>query len=149
MKPRLTEHPRSGVPTFVQVLAEDQGSETVEFALALPILMMISFAAFELILFLSCFVGATYGSKAAVRYGSTHGSASIIPCTAATLTNIVKSFMVGLPGGQVTVNPTWTPNNSVGNLITVQVTMTYSTGIPFTSLHAISASTTATGVILQ
>ena len=131
------------------VFEEDQGSETVEFALALPILVMISFGAFELLLFLSCFVGATYGSKAAVRYGSTHGASSLSPCTSATLTSIVKSYIVGLPGGQITVTPSWVPSNAVGGALTVQVTMTYATGIPFTAMKSLSASTTATGVIVQ
>ena len=149
MRGSLTSRSGNGWAKLRRLLVEDEATELVEFALALPILITISFGALELLLFLSCFVGATYGSRAAVRYASTHGAASLIPCSSANLTAIVGSYVVGLPGGQVTVTPTWAPNNMVGSAVTVQVSMSYPTGIPFTKLSSMSASTTATGVILQ
>jgi len=132
-----------------QFLGDDCGTEIVELAMALPILVMITFGALELLLFLCCYVGATYGSRTAVRYASTHGASSLQPCTTTSLTAIVKSYVVGMPAGQVVVNPTWSPNNFVGGTVTVQVSISYPTGIPFVKLSAMTASTTATGVILQ
>ena len=140
---------RSGQGRIKRFLIEDQGSELLEFALSLPILLSITFGALELLLVLCCFVGATYGSRAAVRYASTHGAASLTPCTSADLVGIVKNYVVGLPGGQLTVTPTWVPSNAVGSAITVQVGMSYATGIPFTAASSMSVSTKATGIIVQ
>jgi hypothetical protein len=62
---------------------------------------------------------------------------------------MVLSYQVGFPGGKVIVTPAWTPNNSVGSTVTVKVSVTYPTGIPYDKLSAMSASTTASGVIMQ
>lgn len=130
-------------------LSEQTGSEIVEFALSLPVLLMTTVGAIELLLFMTSYVGATFGSRNAVRYASMHGASSLSPCTSAGLTTIVQTYTVGIPGGRITVTPAWTPNNAVGSTITVQVSVTYPTGIPYARLSSMSASTTASGVIMQ
>lgn len=132
-----------------RLLAEDAGTEILEIALSLPVLLMTTVGAVEVLLFMTSFVGATCGSRMAVRYAATHGASSLSPCNAASLTSMVQSYMVLVPGGRVTVTPAWTPSNLAGSTVTVQVSVTFPTGIPYARLSTMSAATTASGVIVQ
>jgi Flp pilus assembly protein TadG len=132
-----------------RALRDEAGSEIVEFALSFPILLMITFGGLELLLFLASLIGATYGSRNVIRYASTHGASSLNPCTSDSLTTLVLSYQIGFPGGKVVVTPAWAPNNSVGSTVTVKVSVAYPTGIPYDKLNSMSATTTASGVIMQ
>jgi Flp pilus assembly protein TadG len=133
----------------MRLLEEEDGSEAVEVAVCLPILLLMSFGVIQLMLFLACFVGATYGGRAAVRYAATHGAASIAPCTSTTLGNIVKAYAIGIPAAGVVTTSTWSPDNTVGSTVSVQVALTYSTGIPAAGLGTVTTVMTAKGTILQ
>jgi Flp pilus assembly protein TadG len=128
---------------------EESGSEIVEFALSLPVLLMVTVGGLEVLLFLASLAGATYGSRTAVRFAATHGASSLVPCTAASLTTLVLSYQIGFPGGKVTVTPTWSPTNTVGSTVSVKVSVAYPTGIPYSKLSSMAAKTTASGVIMQ
>ena len=134
---------------LLHFLQEERGSELLEFALALPVLLTVTFGAIGLLLFLACYGGATYGSREGVRYASTHGAASLAPCTSETLISIVQPYLINLPGETVTITPQWTPDNTVGSIVLIKVSLSYPTNIPFTSLSSLSVFTTATGVIMQ
>ena len=70
--------PKKLIPATVQpspgvrLASEETGSQLVEAAVSLPILFLLSFGIIQLLLFLSTYIGATYGARAAVRYAATH-----------------------------------------------------------------------------
>jgi Flp pilus assembly protein TadG len=138
------------VRTFRPKLTTDEsGNLIIEAAVCLPILFLISLGVIQLLLFLASYIGATYGARAAVRYAAVHGAASITPCTAANLTAIVSTYAIGIPSSSIQVTPTWSPSNAVGSTVSVQVSLSWATGIPVDTLGTVTAATTAQGIILQ
>lgn len=133
----------------MRFVRDEAGSELLEVALVLPMLLLLTFGTLELILFMSCYIGGTYGSRMAVRFAAVHGAGSQAPCTAAMLANIVNSYAKGIPLSGVQTTTTWSPNNAAGSTVSVQVSISFSTGIPAAGLKSLTASTTAVGAILQ
>lgn len=134
-----------------RLLLEEDGSEILEVALVFPVFLMFSYGILQMLLFLYCYVAATYGSRAAVRYATQHGAASLSPCSQADLQNIVRSYAAVLPNSNVVITtPNWTPSTAtVGSTVTVQVQLSYSTIRAVSGFSNLAVTTTASGVILQ
>ena len=130
-------------------LHDETASELVEFALLLPLLLLVSLGTIQLILFFSCYLGATYGSRVAVRYACVHGANSQKPCTGATITNIVSTYAKGIAANSLQATTTWSPDNTVGSTVSVKVTLSFSPRILAWGIHTFKASTTAGGIIVQ
>lgn len=129
---------------------EEDGNELLEVALVLPVFLMFTFGLLQMMLFLYCYVAATYGSRAAMRYATQHGAASITPCAAADLQAIVRSYAAVLPAGSVVVTPTWTSStHAVGTAVTVKVSLSYATAFAVSGFSSLAVTTTASGYILQ
>ena len=128
---------------------EEHGSELVEVALVIPILVLLGIVMIVTLLFFSSYLGATYGSRMAVRYATVHGASSQNPCTASTLAGIVAPYTNTLISGNVQTTTTWNPNNNVGNTVSVKVVLQMNTGLPGPELSLLTASTTASGIIVQ
>lgn len=142
-------HHRPSCRPFLKFHKDERGSELVEFALTLPLLITLSFGMLQVILFLACYVGATYGSRAAVRYAAVHSASSLKPCSSSDLAGIVNTYAFTIPIAGVRTVSTWSPSNAVGNTVTVQVTLTFPTAIPVSQLRNLSVVTTAAAVVLQ
>ncbi len=121
----------------------------MEFALTLPLVVLLSFGLLQMVLFLACYVGATYGSRAAVRYASVHSAQSHTPCSSSDLTAIVKTYAFTIPSTGIQTASTWSPSNTVGSIVTVKVTLSFPTAIPVSRLQNLSVVTTAAGSVLQ
>jgi Flp pilus assembly protein TadG len=134
---------------FRSRLTADQGSELIEVAIALPLYFMFIFGltSFAIVLFAYC--NATFAAKAAVRYAVVHSNATMAPCQATDIDNIVAPFLWGAPAGGVTITPTWTTTNTVGQIVSVTVTLTYSTGLPYVGLKGLAATASAQGYIIH
>ena len=128
---------------------EERGSELVELALLLPVLLLLGFVTIDSLLFFSSFIGATYGSRIAVRYAAVHGATSQNPCTASTLAGIVAPYTKTILSGSVQTTTTWSPNHAVGSTVTVKVALQMNTGLPGAALQSLATTTTASGTILQ
>ena len=61
----------------------------------------------------------------------------------------MKAYAIGIPSSGIQIAPTWSPSNAVGSTVSVQVSLSYATGIPVTNLKTLSAATTAQGTIIQ
>ena len=108
---------------------------------------MISFA---IVLFAYC--NATFAAKAALRYVIVHSANSIAPYSQSSVQGIVNPLLWGAPtcSGCVTVSVSPTsPSTTVGSAVSVNVTMTYSTGLPYVNMSSMVLSTTAKGVLLH
>lgn len=131
------------------VIRSEQGSELVEMALLLPVLMLLGFVMVESLLFFSSYLGATYGSRIAVRYATVHGASSQNPCSASTLAGIVTPYTRTILSGSVQTTTTWSPNNAAGSTVTVKVALQMDTGLPGAELKSLTATTMASGIVLQ
>ena len=125
-----------------------RGSTIVEFALIVPIYLLLIFGCVRFSIIFFGYSNAAYASQAAVRYAVVHGANSSTPCTAATLTNIVTPLLWGAPSNSVTVTSTWSPDTSAGSTVTVRVSILYRTLIPFSSLSTVPVGASAQGTIL-
>ena len=130
-------------------LADERGSEILEMALLLPVLIFLGFVAVDTLLFFSSYIGATYGSRVAVRYATVHGASSQTPCTASTLAGFVSPYTKTIINGSVQTTTTWSPSNAVGGTVSVKVTLQMNTGVPGAALKSLTATTMAVGIIVQ
>ena len=128
---------------------DERGSELVEMALVLPVVILLGFVTIDTMLFFSSYLGATYGSRIAVRYATVHGASSQNPCTASTLAGMVAPYTKTLLSGSVQTTTTWSPNNAVGSTVSVKVVLQMNTGLPGAELQSLTATSTAAGIILQ
>lgn len=129
---------------------DEDGGEILEVALVMPVFLMFTFGVLQMMLFLYCYVAATYGSRAALRYATQHGAASMTPCAASDLQAIVRSYASVLPANNVVVTPTWVSStHAVGTSVSIQVSLSYSTALAVTGFSSLAVTTTASGYILQ
>ena len=144
---------RSPVVSPTSILTKElargqEGGALVEMAFVLPIAIMFTFGILQFCLYVCCYISGTYAGRMAVRYAIVHGATSTIPCTAAALSSQIEPYLFALPQNSVTITPTWSPDNNPGSTITVTLSFSYATAIPFDALTLTSA-TTAVGTIVQ
>lgn len=127
----------------------DGGAELIEIALVLPLYFAVVFGltSFAIVVFAYC--NATFASKAAVRYAVVHSTATMQPCQTADIQNIVYPFLWGVPTGGASISSSWSPANTLGSLVTVKVTLTYSAGLPYVGLGGLKATAMANGYIVH
>lgn len=123
----------------------------VEYALVLGLFIMVVFGIVQFSLILFGYNNATYASRIAMRYAVVHGSTSSTPCTSPTISGIVTPLLWGAPSGGYTVTTTWTPNNTPGSTVSINVTIQYFPTLPFfgAGKQKFTVGTTAWGTIIQ
>jgi Flp pilus assembly protein TadG len=130
-----------------KLLKDDAGSDLVEIALVLPVFFILIFGIMNFAIVLFAYCNATFAARNAVRYAVVHSSTSLSPCTATTLQNIVNPYLWGAPSGGTVVTPAWNASNTIGNVVSVTVQMTYKNPFPYISPLVITV--TSQGVILH
>jgi Flp pilus assembly protein TadG len=125
-----------------------QGSSTVEFALALPLYLALIFGCAKLSLAFFTFCNTIHACQVAVRYAIVHGAVAFGPCTNADLTNIVTPLIWGAPANSVSVNANWSPDAVTGSTVTVNISVQYPFHIPFSSIRTLPIGASAQGTIL-
>ena len=139
-----------------RALSEEGGSNLVAFAMVALVFFMITLGAVEFgraIFYYNIISNATRdGVRYAVVRGSSSGPAcgtwSSAKCMASTtdVQEYVRSRVPGLVAANVTVTPTWTPNNAPGSVVQVQTTYVFN---PTTArmLRSVTLHSTAKMVI--
>lgn len=126
-----------------RVRVEDEGGTLVETAIVLSTFFLLLFGIFSLSIALFGYDNATYASRAAARYASMHSSTSQTPCNAACVQSYVDQYLYAAPTSGVRVNTSYGSGNSVGSTVTVSVTITYNTLIPFSPLKSLTVGSSA------
>ncbi len=122
----------------------------MEFALIAPIFFLILFALVCFGLVFAGYCSANYASQVGVRYAIVHGtnSSSPVSADATAMKAMMAPLLWAAPASGIVITPTWNPDDSVGSSVTVNVSITYPIGIPFSSLNKIQVGATATGTVL-
>jgi Flp pilus assembly protein TadG len=120
----------------------------VEFALVLPLFLLLMFGCAQISLYFFVFCNAVHASQVAVRYAIVHGAVAFGPCSNATLTNIVTPLVWGVPASSIQVTTTWLPDAITGSTVTVNVAVQYQTMIPFAPFHSLPLAASARGTVL-
>jgi Flp pilus assembly protein TadG len=127
-----------------------KGSAMVEFALVVPLFFLIIFGLVEMAIVFAGYCGATYAAQLAVRYATVRGGDNTVvtPCSSTDITTLVAPYLWAAQKNSYTVTTTWNPDNYTGSTVTVAITLTYKTGIPYSSLNTITIGTSSSGTIL-
>ena len=131
------------------LIREDSGSNLVETALVLPMFFMLVFSVISFALLFFAYCNATYAARTGVRYAVVHSSTSLAPCDATSLQGIVTPLLWGAPSGGVVVTPLWSSGNTIGNVVSITVKMTYTNGLPYLNLNGLVVQVSSQGVILH
>jgi hypothetical protein len=120
----------------------------LEMALILPIYFLLVYGVLLMCFILFGYCNATYASRIASRYAAVNGTGSTYQCTSTDVKNVAKQFLWGAPSN-VTITPTWSPDNNPGSTVTVKIVLVYPTAIPFSGISQVTVGTSAQAVILQ
>src|SRR5437867_7369664 len=110
--PTTSNHPPRG-------LRGQRGSAIVEFTLVSLMFVTLLFGLVEFGRALFAYSTVSSAAREGVRYATVHGSDSEHPASADVISTYIRSKAVGLQNVGVTV--TWSPNNSPGSTVSVQV----------------------------
>ena len=121
----------------------------IEMALILPVYFILVAGTVQICFVLFGYCNATYACRQASRFAAVHGTGSTYQCTSADLQTIANQYLWGAPAGHVAVTSSWSPDNNPGSTVTVKISMTYPTVIPFSTLNKITVGTAAQAYILQ
>ncbi|MGF1611421.1 MAG: TadE/TadG family type IV pilus assembly protein [Kiloniellales bacterium] len=99
------------------------GAALVEFAFAAPIVILLTIGTFDLGRAVWLDVTLQHAAKEAVRFASLRGSESLSPASDADIEAFVLGRAVGVPAAALAIDVNWSPNNSSGS--TVQVNLSY------------------------
>jgi len=132
----------------VNAAKDDSGSESVEIAVALPMFLMVMIGIFQFAIVMFNYESASFAIRQAARYGSTHSSTSLNPCTSAQISSMAQSYLWS-PTGSATVTVNWPNGNTVGNTIQVSVSENYSIGLFNSSVSAININNSVQYTIMR
>jgi Flp pilus assembly protein TadG len=133
----------------------DTGSTVVELALSIILLMTLIFGIAEFSRALYTYHFISNAAREASRYAIVRGAscsswASACPASAADIQSYVRSITPeGINPNAVTVTTTWTPNNSPGNLVKVNVQYGFTFDLPFLPLGTMNMASDSQMVISQ
>jgi Flp pilus assembly protein TadG len=119
----------------------------VEFAMVIPLGLLLFFTIIQLSLLIYSYSFTAYASRMALRYAEVHGATSITPATAQSLTTYVQGLGFFLNQSNLTVTPTWTPNNQPGNTVSIKVAYSFPLMPIMISGKTIKVSSTTQGII--
>ncbi len=127
--------------------SRQKGSAMVELALCFMGFLMLTLGSMEFGWAIYAYNNCSYAAQTGARWASVNGSLSTSPATAATVTSYVQSQLVALDPTLMTVNTTWSPNNSPGSTVTITVSYTVTPLVGLAIQNNFTVSSTAQMVI--
>jgi Flp pilus assembly protein TadG len=128
--------------------SNSNGQSTTEFALVLPILLMLLFGIIQFSLVLYTYGFVAYSARTASRYASIHSSQNAHPATSASIQTYVNGLADAVDTSKLTVTSTWAPNNNPGSAVTIKVSYPFTPFTPYVSSATITVSSTMQATIL-
>ena len=132
----------------MKIKADKKGQSTTEFALVLPILLMLLFGIIQFSLVLYTYGFVAYAARTGARYASIHSSQNAHPATSASVTSYVNGFADGVDTTKLTVTSTWAPDAKPGSAVTVKVSYPFTPFTPYISAATITLSSTMQSTVL-
>ncbi len=126
-----------------------RGAIAVEFALVFPVFVVLVFLLVELGRVLYVHNSLSYAVQVATRYAVVRGADSDVPATEAEIAVELKSRLEGIEPDDVTVEVTFTPDNSPGSTVSVQATYPYEPSVPFLPMDPFDISTETEMIIAR
>jgi len=102
-----------------------RGTAAVEFAFVAPVLFALTIGTIDVGRLVWSASMLHHMAREATRYASVRGAGSNNPVTEADMETYVKNRIIGMPANDVAVDTQWTPSNSSGGTVVVQLDYTY------------------------
>jgi Flp pilus assembly protein TadG len=122
----------------------DKGASVLEFGLVVLVFYAFVFGVMDFGRALYSYHFVSHAAREATRYAIVHGAQSADPATAYDIAQYVRSLTPeGIDPNAITVSATWSPNNSPGSNVKVQVQDNFHFAMPLlltTQLNLSSAS---------
>lgn len=113
---------RNGIKNGREARLNEIGSAVLEFGLVVVMFFMFVFGVMDFGRALYAYHFVSNAACEATRYAIVRGSSSTQPVTAADIESYVKSMAPqGIDPDKLTVSTTWSPNDSPGSTVRVQV----------------------------
>ena len=126
MRQRDTHIMLGRLKSLRRFLRESRGTALIEFAFVAPGLVALTSGTIDVGRLVWSASMLHHMAREATRYASVRGSESNSPVNASDIETYVKNRVIGMPANDVTVATTWTPNNSPGGTVLVELDYTYS-----------------------
>jgi Flp pilus assembly protein TadG len=110
----------TGAPRARHLLGNEAGAGAVEFALIIPLALLLTFGALEGARAISAQASINHAAKETARFAAVHGLASGAAATEAELEAMALQ-LAELAPAYTTAAVTWDPDNAPGSLVTVQL----------------------------
>jgi Flp pilus assembly protein TadG len=120
------------MPAVIDRLIGDQrGAGAVEFAIAIPIAILLTVSAVEVARAVSVQASINQAAQETARFASVRGTASGAPATEAQLETMAVE-LADLTDETTSANVTWDPDNNPGGVVTVDMQTTFTPAVlPF------------------
>ncbi len=116
---------------FGRLLGDRGGGAAVEFALVIPLAILVTLGAVEVARAVSVQASISHAAKETVRFASVRGSASGAAATEAELEAMAVE-LADLTDASTSAAISWDPDNSPGSMVTVDMQTTFSpVALPF------------------
>ena len=98
-----------------------KGNVVFEFALVFPLFAMLVLGIVDVSRAMLAYHALTHASEVAARFAAVRSATSTTPATVGSITDRVLESSVGLDAAKVEVNATWSPANTRGSVVRVEV----------------------------
>ena len=115
----------------------------IEMALILPVYFMLVLGMVQMCFILFGYCNATYACRQAAHYAAVHGTDSTYVCTSSDVQTVAKQYLWGAPKNGVTITTSWPNGNAPDHYLTVQISVVYPIGIPFSKMSSVTIGTSA------
>jgi Flp pilus assembly protein TadG len=91
----------------------------------------------------------SYAAKIGSRWAIVHGATSGSPATASDVQNYIATQIAGLDPSKMQVNTSWSPDNSPGSTVSVQVTYNFSFADPLVPIKSLTFNASSNAIVAQ
>ncbi len=144
-------HTGPSAQLWLRCLRSEAGSELIEMALVLPVLLVMIFGFINFTMIMFGIGNMTCGARAALRYACLHSSTSMAPATTASITSIINPYLFKYPSNTQSIAITYTNAglNTIGSPVKIVVTVTYTITVPGYTYSGLKVASNTTGIIVQ
>ena len=111
-------------------LKRQKGNVVFEFAVVFPLFGLVLLGLVDVSRVMLTYHTLTHASEVAARYASVRSGTSTSPATTDMITDRVLESSVGLEESKVDVTATWSPSNSRGSTVRVEVAYAFTPVTP-------------------
>ena len=124
-----------------------KGNVVAEVGLALPVLLFMMLGLVDIGRGLACKAALGSAARAGSRYASVRSTTSTDPANISKIATYVRDRIEGMDPAAVTVSAAWSPNNTRGARVQVNVTYNFEPIIPFIPITSVALSSSSESII--